>query len=291
VEAGAFGVLVDAGLGPRTLGKRLEAVGADWHRVHAVLLTHTHSDHWCSRTLAQLERRGIPFYCHPDHTAVLAEASAAFRALDSAELVRFYEPGVELQLGDTLRCHPLPVPHDGGPTFGFRFEGPPDIFGGCERLAYAADLGAWSAHLARELADVDLLALEFNHDVDLEKRSGRASTLIERVLGDDGHLSNAQAAALLNEVLALSERGRLRHIVQLHLSRDCNRPELARTAAGAVLAEWSESATVHTARQDRPGPRLTLGGFVARAVRRLTRRRLPGPGQPLLPGFAEILVV
>ena len=67
VEAEGFGVLIDAGLGPRQLGARLASAGRSWSAVHAVLLTHTHSDHWKDRTLAHLQRRGVPFYCHPSH--------------------------------------------------------------------------------------------------------------------------------------------------------------------------------------------------------------------------------
>ena len=67
VEAANFGVLIDAGIGPRMLSQRLTAVGQSWASVHAVLLTHTHSDHWKDRTFAHLHRRGIPLYCHAHH--------------------------------------------------------------------------------------------------------------------------------------------------------------------------------------------------------------------------------
>jgi hypothetical protein len=70
-----------------------------------------------------------------------------------------------------------------------------------ERVGYAADLGSWDDSLANAFTDVDLLALEFNHDVHMEKHSGRADALIERVLGDHGHLSNDQAADLVAEVV------------------------------------------------------------------------------------------
>jgi hypothetical protein len=53
-------------------------------------------------------------------------------------------------------------------------------------------------------------------------------------LGDEGHLSNEQAAELLRETLARSIAGRLRRLVQLHLSQQCNRPALARGAAKSV---------------------------------------------------------
>ena len=58
----------------------------------------------------------------------------------------------------------------------------------------------------------------------------------------------------------------MRHVIQLHLSRDCNRPELARAAARAVLADLAE-VELHTASQDEVSPTFVLdappnGGIV-----------------------------
>jgi phosphoribosyl 1,2-cyclic phosphodiesterase len=259
VEANGFGLLLDVGLGPRQLGTRLTTVGASWSNVHAVLLTHTHSDHWNERTFAHLRRRRIPIYCHAAHHAVLLNYGGEFAKLQADRLVRTYESKAELELASGLRCRPLTLRHDGGATFGFRFDLAAVDAEPLWALAYVADLGSWTTELAEEMAEVDVLAIEFNHDVALERASGRSPALIARVLGDEGHLSNAQAAALLEEVLRLSTPGRLRHVVQLHLSRECNRTGLAREAAHAVLDGHPIQIALHTAVQDRAGPRLALG--------------------------------
>jgi phosphoribosyl 1,2-cyclic phosphodiesterase len=288
IEADGFGVLVDAGLGPRQLAGRLAAVDASWHHVHAVLLTHTHGDHWKDRTLAQLRRLGVPLYCHAHHHVSLRGASSAFAALRAANLVRCYELGEVLELSPALRCYPLPVWHDDATTCGFRFEASPDLFGHTATLGYVADLGCWQPALADVLADVDVLALEFNHDVVLEETSGRSLSLVMRVLGDRGHLSNAQAADLLREVLKRSQPGRVKHLVQLHLSRQCNRPAMAVDAARVVLSELGVELAVHTAQQDEVGPSLLVGDGAWKPRRRAWRRRSVRPAldmQPLLPGF------
>jgi phosphoribosyl 1,2-cyclic phosphodiesterase len=269
-----FGVLLDAGLGPRLLAARLKAVGLSWSAVHAVLLTHTHSDHWKNLTLAHLLRRQIPLYCHDGHHDSLLAYGSAFAALRDAGLVRRYEPGEEITLASDLRCRAFPLAHDGGATFGFRFEL------GAAALGYAADLGSWDAEVAEALADVDLLALEFNHDVELEYASGRSPYLIARVLGKYGHLSNDQAAGLLREVLRRSQPGRLRHLVQLHLSRECNHPSLAAAAAYAVLGDASR-IELHTARQDVPSPPLSL----TQSSRSRPPAESPVSSQPWLPGM------
>jgi hypothetical protein len=103
-------------------------------------------------------------------------------------------------------------------------------------------------------------------------------------------LSNAQAAALVRAVLARSPAGRLRHLVQLHLSRDCNRPSLAREALRALLNELNVSAAVHTAQQDAPGMPLDLRTPVAKRAKtqsRNGRTRSSAAVQPFLPGFEE----
>ncbi|MFO0927727.1 MAG: MBL fold metallo-hydrolase [Gemmataceae bacterium] len=258
IQAGGFGVLIDAGLPATELGERLRQVGQSWNSVHALLLSHTHSDHWNDRSLDVLVRRQVPLYCHPDHHRILGRGSGAFAQLQTLGLVRSYSAGDRLELATGVSAVPLPVRHDSGETFGFRLDGPGDLFGRSASIGYVADLGCWDADLADALVDVDLLAVEFNHDVDLERGSRRPAFLVARVLGDEGHLSNDQAAELLGAVLARSAPGRLQHVVQLHLSEHCNRPELARQAARRALAQQEHQVLVYTASQHTPGKPVVL---------------------------------
>jgi phosphoribosyl 1,2-cyclic phosphodiesterase len=108
---------------------------------------------------------------------------------------------------------------------------------------------------------VDLLALEFNHDVEMQRSSGRHPMLIARCLGDEGHLSNEQAAELLSETIRRSTARRLRQLIQLHLSRQCNRPSLAQAAAQSVIDAIDLDIAIHTALQDRPSPAFECGAM------------------------------
>jgi ribonuclease BN (tRNA processing enzyme) len=264
----------------------MSAVGASWAVVQAVLLTHTHSDHWNDATLGHLFRRRIPLYCHPGHHRVLTSYSRLFGPLHMAGLVREYQEDAEVRLAPGLSFRPISVRHDGGPTFGFRLWGAPDLFGHAPAIGYIADLGTWDPALVSAMAGVELLALEFNHDEDLERFSGRQEALIARVLGDEGHLSNTQAAEFVGEVLARSP-GQLRYLVQLHLSRDCNRISLAVDAARSVLQQHNSLCVLHTASQDEPLPTIDLGVPAGPSRRRSPARRRRGatPSHPWLPGF------
>ena len=169
LAAHGFGLLLDAGLGPRKLGLRLHAAGASWNRVHAVLLTHTHADHCRATIFRHLLRQSVPLYCHAQHHDELCQFGPIFGMLREQGLVCGYESGKSLHLAPGFVCRPLPLRHDSTATFGFRFEIADGLFGDQPALAYAAELGTWDLDLAEALADVDLLALEFNHDVDLEQ--------------------------------------------------------------------------------------------------------------------------
>jgi phosphoribosyl 1,2-cyclic phosphodiesterase len=266
VRGRGAGVLIDVGIGPRTLVERLESVGAGWWAVGAVALTHTHGDHIDTGTFAELARRRVVVYCHEGHRAVLT-ADPGFQSLEAAGLVSCYDDRPFLS-GTGLRLEPIRLRHDGGPTFGFRIEVSAERRGRVVSLGYLADTGSWSEPMVETLVDVDALGVEFNHDVAMQRSSGRPRVLIARNLGDEGHLSNGQGAELVAAVLARSRRGALRYLVLLHLSRQCNRPGLALEAARTAVRDAGSRVVVHAARQDPAHPNLwiTPGRRAARAL-------------------------
>lgn len=289
LEHDGFGLLIDCGLQPRLLTSRLRSVGASWERVSAVLLTHTHTDHWKDATLAELRARRVPMYAHPEHYAFM-ERAASFATFRAAGLAREYAEGRAFGLTQTLTCLPVRVSHDSAPTFAFRVDGH-DALGPAPAwsVGYASDLGCGSPELVEAFAGVDVLALEYNHDELMERASPRPKFLVDRVLGDLGHLSNKQAAELTAAVAGRSGEGFPSHLVQLHLSKDCNRPELAAVAGREALVALNPATEVITARQDSAAKSVALARRPNAADRRAARVPRPAPKrrtvQPSLPGF------
>jgi phosphoribosyl 1,2-cyclic phosphodiesterase len=263
LEADAARVLIDCGIGPRQLAERMRTVGLSWPDISAVVLTHTHGDHWRDTTFKHICKYRIPFFCHGHHARSLQRESPNFQTLLNNGLVRTYSNASCIDFGSGLVCWPIPVSHDGGPTFGFRFVSRRPDGTAPLMAAFLTDLGNWTPELVQLVANVDLLALEFNHDVEMELTSGRSIYLVERVLGKYGHLSNEQAALFLKEILLASQPGRLQHLVQLHLSRDCNHPELAFASAKCILDEMASAANLITADGDVPTCRLHLASRLA----------------------------
>lgn len=278
IEGDGFGLLVDCGLPPQELAARLQVVGASWQSVHAVVITHTHTDHWNRYTLEHLRRLTIPFFAHPKHHTALS-THAAYGPLERAGLTREYLPGERLELGGGLSVTTTQVPHDSDPTFGVRVD-------------YAGETGGWAVGVASDLgkvpdnlydlfAGVDVLGLEFNHCERMERASRRPRFLVDRVLGDFGHLSNRQAA---EAVRRFAEAGELQAVVQLHLSRDCNTVDLAGEAGREAVA--GTGTEVVTATQWHPTPSLPLVPHPPRATRPVTRTPPPRRSVQLsLPGM------
>jgi phosphoribosyl 1,2-cyclic phosphodiesterase len=281
-----FGLLVDCGIGPRVLSERLAAVGAKWTDVSAVLLTHTHGDHWKTLTLQRLRRERVPLLLHARHAEHLEAASSDFADLAKAGLVRTYADGEPCALIEGLDCRPVRVPHDSDPTFAFRIDGVEQCGVLGWSLGYASDLGRVTDGIRSAFRGVDLLALEFNHDVDLQRRSHRPPELVARVLGDRGHLSNEQAAEFVRFLHRGSEP-RLQAIVQLHLSRECNDEPRAVAAARAALAGRPDRVRIVTAQQDRATPALTIMGRPLASIADRPRDRIVVGFQPSLPGLSD----
>ncbi|HEY2568867.1 MAG TPA: hypothetical protein VGI25_06080, partial [Candidatus Udaeobacter sp.] len=68
----------------------------------------------------------------------------------------------------------------------------------------------------------------------------------QRIQSRHGHLSNAAAASVIEELLA----GKIERVVLGHLSRDCNRPELAlQTVRSSLARQGRMDVEIHCASQ------------------------------------------
>lgn len=211
---GARQVLVDAGLSPRAVRGRLAALGYDAAATTDVLFTHFDRDHaqpgWTRAALAQ----GMRLRCSRGHLAHARE-----RGYPDACIETFDPRGPAFSLGE-IRVEPCESPHDDGGTVAFRFETPAGSIG------FATDLGRASGALVEAMRGVDLLAIESNYDRAMQLGSARPPALKSRIMGGRGHLSNEEC---VDAVRAIAWPREPEHVVLLHLSRECNCPDLVRS--------------------------------------------------------------
>lgn len=247
VEMDQYRFLIDVGFGLKSTNERLRQVGVGIDQISAAIITHTHDDHVNGPTIRRLSKSNASLICRPEHQGKLGGYDG-FQFLQEKAQVRLYGPE-RFEFLPGITVEPIALSHDSPATHGFLF----DFRRGSSefRFAYVADCGSASTvGLVSRLKEADLVALEFNHDEDMERQSGRPAHLIRRVLGPYGHLSNRAAAGLLR----IAKSPRLRGVVQLHLSQDCNRPSLALASVQEVLS----STPLHQANQYQVGPVLEI---------------------------------
>ncbi len=248
-------LLIDAGIGPRALAKRLEGTGVRTADIAALCLTHLDGDHFSPHWSSTLCGLNIPVFCHANKVDDLARGSP-----DLVPLIRPFDDAAFSPI-DGVTCNPIHFAHDHLGSHGFVVDG----FG--YRIGYATDLG----HVPRTFFDhfraLDCIALESNYDPQMQADSARPAFLKRRITGGHGHLSNLQAFAAIRKLL--DRGGKLPdHIVLLHRSQECNCPDLVRRlfstdqriASRLTLAQQHERSP-WLGRMDRPayaGEQLTF---------------------------------
>lgn len=222
-------LVIDGGIGPSRFHSALRRHKIDPQELSGLVLSHIHGDHCHAGLVRDFIFRDLPVYAHESHFSSLA-GKAGLTAYMRKKLVAVDPTRPNRMMpGWELRAHP--IPHGDMVNQGFVIEVDPGLFEPALRVGYLTDLGTWDDDLARFAANCDLLGLEFNHDEKMQLKSGRPWFLIQRNLGDDGHLSNTQAAKCLARIGEFSQSRRLKGLIQLHLSRSCNLARLARKAA------------------------------------------------------------
>jgi phosphoribosyl 1,2-cyclic phosphodiesterase len=228
-------ILVDGGLSARQLGLRLEQCGITPEQLDGVLLTHEHGDHVCG--LEVLCRKfDVPIYCN----ALTAEAVRSDSAFERHRNWRIFATGAEFSICD-IAVQTFPVPHDAVDPLGFVFHA------GAGSLGFITDLGYVTKMILERLRNVRTLVIETNHDEKLlQNDAHRPWPVKQRIQSRHGHLSNAAAATVIEELLP----GKIERVVLGHLSRDCNRPELAlQTVRSSLETHGRMDVEIHCASQ------------------------------------------
>jgi phosphoribosyl 1,2-cyclic phosphodiesterase len=225
-------VLVDCGMRLSRLLELLALADVLPTQIDAIFITHEHSDHiGCVTQLAS--RYNIPVWASQGTHAALQDIQSKLSTKQPthSQLVPGFESLVRIAADtcsieiDGLQLNPFTVPHDAREPLQLT------CTDGNAKLGILTDLGHASRHVIDSIAGCHALLLESNHDEEMLSNSKYPAFLKARVGGDFGHLSNAQAAEVLRNVM----HGNLRHVSAAHLSQQNNHPALAQSALSEVL--------------------------------------------------------
>lgn len=206
--------LVDCGISKKAIETGLAAVPGVLEALRGIVISHEHADH--VRGLGPFLRRH-PIPCYASRGTLRALLDGRLGKVNEA---LFHELPVEGISFEDWRIERFGLSHDAAEPTGFVFRK------GDSKLSMLTDTGELDDHMLGAIADSDLIYIEANHDPDMLRKGPYPAMLKGRIAGAYGHLSNAQCAAALRQILS----SRTRHVVLAHLSQHNNTPEEAERA-------------------------------------------------------------
>ena len=214
------GILIDCGASFKRLSAALEINRIPLSAVKGVFITHEHSDHVAGLKMLT-QKTGLPVYGQKKTLQRLCDAgkiAAASPVIDMS--------GLSIYCGGSEVCC-FNTPHDTIQSCGYRIHTSDD-----KSCAVCTDLGHITPEVDEALTGCRLVLLEANYDEYMLRTGPYPLYLKERILSQNGHLSNDSCA---EQVFKLLQRGTT-HFLLGHLSQDNNRPHIADKTVSQRLA-------------------------------------------------------
>lgn len=213
-------ILIDAGIAKTKIEQRLLEVGIMPNNIAAIFVTHAHKDHCKGLPLAN--KYNIPVYAGEDEWKSLEGVHEGLKG----HLKGGYACGV----GFAFQVTAFDTHHDAHQPLGYVIE---DLFSN-QKCAVCLDTGKVDEDMFEAMKGSDIYIIESNHEPRMVEASDYPNSVKARIVSHIGHLSNAQTAAALSQLIQGDKEER---IYLTHLSSNNNMPALAEITVIRALSE------------------------------------------------------
>ena len=199
VESKKASILIDAGKSCKEIEYRMDKFGNGLENVDAILLTHSHIDHTIG--IGPISRKyNIPVYVKKDvyNLSNIGNINA-----------KFFSSGFRIK---DLRIRPVETSHD-VPSNGFMIN----------NFGLFTDTGIVTKQMQDSIKKLKCVLLESNHDINMLINGGYPAFLKQRILSDNGHLSNISASNFIQ-----AKGNHLDLVLLGHLSGNNNTVDIAK---------------------------------------------------------------
>lgn len=215
-------LLIDAGVGIRTVKKHLHEYGLSLESVKHIIITHDHADHIKTVGVMSTEYN-IPVYATREVHVGIQRNYCVPKKIPT-DNVKLIEKATRIKIGD-FYITPFAVPHDSSGNVGYKIEVDDVTF------CLMTDVGHVTEEMQQYIGEADYLVLEANYDSEMLRNGPYPQHLKIRVDGPTGHLSNNACG----EAIANYATSKLKHVWLCHLSEENNHPVLAQKTVEQIL--------------------------------------------------------
>lgn len=207
-------ILIDAGISYLQIKNRLAQRDIQIGKLDAIFITHDHIDH--IKYLASVAKKtdATIYLSESTYHIINQKTSGSLNYLKVAIIYANYK----YEIGDCIVAA-MELSHDVCCCFGYAMKEKKE---GNITYGYITDTGYIPDQYLPLISKLQVISIEANHDVEMLKKSGRPWPLIQRILSNQGHLSNIQCINYLKGF----DYQYVKQIILSHLSEECNTEEL-----------------------------------------------------------------
>ena len=220
-------ILVDVGITGKRILAGLDGRGLSCEDLSGILLTHEHTDHVKSIRMIARKAKTAEIIGSEGTLAKVRDRLPEDRSITICAETEKY------MVGD-IEVRPFALSHDAEEPIGY------SLRSGGRQITIVTDTGCVTEEIFREILRADLLLLEANHEVNILQMGSYPYPLKQRILGDQGHLSNETAGLVLARMLEerkTRNEDDIPRVLLGHLSRENNTPQQAYLTVRNVLFE------------------------------------------------------
>ncbi len=208
-----YGILIDAGIGVRTIRKYLREYGIAIETIIGILVTHDHADH--IKSISALgTKMHIPVYTtEAVHHGISRSKYCPHQLYQTKRIIEKEKPFTIRDIQVTA----FEVPHDSIENVGYQIQ----VQG--RTIVLATDIGHINEPILKFARTANHLIIESNYDEYMLQTGRYPAILKRRITCGTGHLSNAMTGEFLTHVY----HNDLTDIWLCHLSNDNNHPDIA----------------------------------------------------------------
>jgi len=228
-ETATAKVMIDCGISYRQVRQRLAINDIELTDLDALFITHEHADH-VSGVSSLLAKQNADIYMS---AKAYGKMHANAKSGIDVENLNFID---EVIMINNLKVTAIKTSHDSAEALGFILE--EDGI----KVVHITDTGYLPRSLFEQLEDADFYLMESNYEPELLLESTRPFYLKQRILGNQGHLSNLQAALILKELITERTKG----VIYLHLSGECNSAFEAKLKHKEIIPNYDDYEMIYS---------------------------------------------